>query len=302
MKLGIKIGLDNWHSNLVKTRASYCEVYFRFDKKEQYKEIFAYLRQHQILGGLHFWAILSNGYLANLATQDKKILTESVNLIKQTIDIASANKLIYVNVHPESFWDFKVDFDNGRVHSLSKKTTPPEGEKILSETAMELTEYGQQRGVNFFLETVPRLQPSQWWSSKTGRLKTIDTKSVSVQTLIRLSKKGVMIANDFCHTATWEKSSDRKIMWQSLWKWTKQLFPQTKLIHLNTIITPFNGTDSHHGLTDKDFAQKVFPNKKQWLTIFKLFKDRNDVIAIPEPYHHHVNNYKIIKEMMEPKR
>jgi hypothetical protein len=46
---------------------------------------------------------------------------------------------------------------------------------------------------------------------------------------------------------------------------------------------PFDGRDSHDGLTPEDFAQGVFPHREHVKELLSLFANREDVYAVPEP-------------------
>ena len=73
MKTGIKVGLQNWKGMFSKTKAKYCEVWFRLDWQEKYASLFKYLNKNKIAFGLHFWAMIEGKHLPNLLDKDKKI-------------------------------------------------------------------------------------------------------------------------------------------------------------------------------------------------------------------------------------
>src|SRR3989344_2154429 len=100
MKLGIKTGLkSNWQADLVATKPDFCEIWFDINRKDQYRDLFEFLKGSNIHFGLHFWGANAAGILANIAYPDQEILQSSRQLIKKTIDIASIHRAFYVNLH-----------------------------------------------------------------------------------------------------------------------------------------------------------------------------------------------------------
>lgn len=298
MNLGIKVGLNNWRKNLTKSEACYCEVYYRLDKEKEYKDLFSYLRKNKISAGVHFWAVLQNGILANLAVDDAAVIKESKELLKRTIDLSWKHGFFYVNTHPESFQKIKADLDSGKATLVGKVTPKETGEKILLENVLELSDYAKKRGVLFLIETVPSRMPNIWWADHR-EITAINSYQVPFDVYLKLKEKGTLFANDFGHTMAMERNLPREILWQRLWEKTKILFKKTKLIHLNTTIPPFNGTDSHHGFLEEDFRQGAFPDLKRYKILLSLFKDRQDVFAIPEPSENHLENYLVLKKIIE---
>lgn len=297
MFTGIKIGLTDWKNKLIQTKPSVCEVYFRLDKKEEYQEMFNFLQKNKISTGLHFWGFLPGNYLPNLAFADSQIALASKKLLKQTIDIASQRHFSYVNFHPGSFFLAKVDFEKLCFIPTKKQSSFSEGKKFLLRNALELNDYAKKRGVDFLLETITCRDPENWYHAQ-GRQKTFNLKNVSVKILVKLSQKGIKICNDMNHTLMDEISADKDFLWQKLIEKTKFLLPMTKVVHLNTMIPPFNGTDSHHGFTAEDYQIGAFPPKEKIIEFLKLFQNK-DVWIIPEPYKNHRKNYQIIKEMIK---
>jgi hypothetical protein len=80
---------------------------------------------------------------------------------------------------------------------------------------------------------------------------------------------------------------------------TKKLALQTRLVHINTMPPPFNGTDGHLGILDKDFKKDVFPSREQIKLLLSSFSDRKDVWVIPEPFLDHVENTKALIKLIE---
>src|SRR5262245_52049191 len=111
---GIKIGPKDWREKLEKTQAQYCEVWYRVDWEERYKEMFEYLKDHNIHTGLHFWGVLENGIMPNLAYPDEKIWKPSFELMKKNIDIAAQHHFRYINIHVGNASLEKMDLDGHR--------------------------------------------------------------------------------------------------------------------------------------------------------------------------------------------
>ena len=290
MQAGIKIGLKNYQEKILHTKASICEVHFRYNNLGQYTELFQMLKAKNIKAGLHFWSMLDGGIMYNLAYPDEKIKRETLDQLTQTIDLAAQNKLRYVNIHPGNLRLVKVDLERETFTDLGQEANQEEGLITLFENASYLTEYAQKRNVLFLVETVPSRYNPYWYNEST-RQNPINVKDPKVAVLINLASNGIYITNDLAHTICDEISDDRDFLIKQLIAKTKALAKQTKLIHVNTTRAPFNGTDTHNGLLAEDFAQNVIPDRQQIIEILTLFKNRDDVWLIPEPLKDHEKNY-----------
>jgi hypothetical protein len=125
--------------------------------------------------------------------------------------------------------------------------------------------------------------------------------NMSLELMKKLVKEGITIANDFIHTAMapdykWPVS--REEMWRVLFDFTEETAESTDLLHVNTLLPPYNGTDSHDGITDGDFKRRVFPNRDQLKRLLSLFKDRDDVYLIPEPKENMRENHLALKKIL----
>lgn len=298
MKAGIKIGLRDYKEKIPVTKATICEVYFRFDKKDQYFDLFKMLNDRNITAGVHFWSVLPGNILYNLSYPDEKIRNQTVNQIKETVDLVSNNKLKYVNVHPGNYRLVGLNLDEEFFVDLGKEVPEKEGKAALFDNVRHLTDYARQKGVLFLTETVPSRYNMHWYNDQT-RLKPVNLKDPSVNTLIELSKEGNFITNDFCHTIADEVSDDTNYLFDKLRQKTIALAPKTKLIHLNTSRPPFNGTDTHNGVLDEDFLLNVLPNRNQIIELLGLFKNRNDVWLIPEPLEKHEENFQSLQKIVD---
>jgi len=119
MKTGIKVGPSDWKEVLEKSKAKYCEVWFRLDWEEKYTSLFDYLNKNKINFGLHFWAMVDNKYFPNLLGLHQDIAEKTFNMIKQTIDIAKKWQAVYVNFHPESYRLNLLDLNNEKIKTLN---------------------------------------------------------------------------------------------------------------------------------------------------------------------------------------
>lgn len=300
MTSGIKVGPRTWKTILKDYRPQACEVWFRIDWFDRYQEMFAFLQRQKIQTGLHFWGILSGGIMPNFAFPDKDIGATSVKLVKQTIDIASKHNFHYVNIHPGSYQLAKLNLDKYFMRPVpGRETTIKEGNSVLYENIANLNSFAKKRGVLLVTETIPSMEPMHWRDLIAGRKKTQDIYNVPVKVVEKLADQGFFICNDFCHTAADVISNDRNYLFKKLMEKTKKLALQTRLIHVNTMPPPFNGTDGHLGILKQDFENDVFPSREQLKKLLSLFVDRNDIWAIPEPFSKHVENTKALVKLIE---
>lgn len=301
MKPGIKIGLPNWRQRLERSHASYVEVYFMLPRFKEHQEMFTYLKRKRINFGLHFWDKLPGDFMPNLVFKGK-IADNSVRLIKQTLKIAKKIGACYVNIHPGSFRLRKIFFKNTgvRVKVTSKKISFFEGKKEFFKNATLLNNYAKKRGVLLLIETVCRRDVAGWIDSsflKQTRSKqaTCPSFNIDSQILYQLAQKeNIFLTNDFGHTLTETISNNHSLVFENLFLTTKKLASFTKLIHITTTPPPFNGTDAHGGLLESDFSKNPVPNKKEIIKLFKIFRNRDDVWVVPEPFKNHVGNFKAL--------
>lgn len=294
---GTKIGLRDYKTRLPQTKASFTEVYFRIDKQDEYGDMFTMLNAKGIAAGLHFWGVLENNILYNLAYPDEKIQFHTLKLIKESIDIAHDHNLKYVNVHPGNYRQVYIDLNSNRYLKYINPVSQEDGNKVLFENTKILHTYALKRNIVYTTETVPQKDNSIWYNEET-RLKPIDIGYVDNATVIKLAESGFYIANDFGHTICGLITEDRTILYDYLYKITKELLPQTRLIHANTTRPPFTGVDTHNGLTDEDFSQNVLPDKNQLIDLLKLFKQK-DIWVLNEPLQNHEQNYQILKTLTD---
>jgi len=300
MIAGVKIGPKNWQEILNKGKPDCCEVWFRLDWADQFANLFKTLNKKNILFGLHFWAMLPGKIEPNLAWEKEEIADQTVELMKQTIDIAQKIGARYVNVHPGSLMLKKLDLENQQMTLIpNKKISLDKARKSLIPRVKLLNQYASKADLLLLVETLPKNEPAHF-RDHTERQKVQEVNNIPLDLMIELANAGIFITNDIGHTAASLITKDREKLWKYLLKATKNLASQTKLIHLNTILPPFNGTDSHNGLLKKDFDQNVFPTKNQIIELLKIFCDRDDIWIIPEPeMKDMVRNYRVIKHLLE---
>lgn len=282
MKIGVKCGPENWEKLLENTKPDCIEIWYRVDWKDRYNELIDYLHKKEIPFGLHFWAALKDGYEPNLA-YGGEIAEESAELMFQTIDIAQVIGATYVNIHPGSVLLKKLDFERLQLKALNIKAIPSnEAYRYLLRHAQQLHRYATERNVLFLVETLPKNEADHW-RDKAGRLSYYASGNVPPEMLIKLAREGIFITNDISHSlASWDDVAVAELF-PRLYALSQKLASQTRLIHLNTICPPFNGTDSHNGVLKEDFEESVLPTREQIIKLLRLYKGRDDVWIIPEP-------------------
>lgn len=300
MQLGIKISLDNWKENLEKTKANLCEVWFRLDWEEKYKEMFDYLKRHKIKTGLHFWGVCKNNIYPSLVTKKVGIRRESINLMKKVIKIASNNGFYYVNVHPEARRLFKLIFPEGRVHLLNEETNEEEALNNLISSGRELTDFAKDYSVLLTIETIPRLSPAVFWTDNKGKKpdKLVDVKGVPSSWFKKLGEEKIAINFDIGHTMSESFSDDPKEQILELKEKAIKLAQFMKIVHFSTTTPPFNGLDSHNGFTKDDYEKGAIPNLPDTEELLRIFSQNKDVLIIPEPYDKHIENHFILQNII----
>lgn len=298
---GLKVGPTDWRNRLEASGAQYCEVWYHAQEPKKYEKLFKYLQKHQIATGLHFWGTIDEKWEPNIAYPGPT-LEKTLSLIKTTIDVANAHHFHYINIHCGNRKLINVDLV--KQHFVPDEKSPEipldQAESIQRQSLNQLNVYAQKQKVLFLVETVPANVPTRSFHTPNARLQAVDQYTLPVATLIRRAQlDGIHITNDFCHTFADEFDKPLDGLWQALWKKSVALAPSTKLIHINTIIPPYNGTDTHNGITQTDFKLPgVFPDKEKLKQLLKLFKARNDVWAIGEPSTDHVGNYQALTQLI----
>lgn len=299
---GLKVGPIDWKNRLEKSGARYCEVWYNALEPDKYANLFQHLSQNQIHTGLHFWGAIDQIWEPNVAYPGST-LEKTLNLIKGTIDTAATHSFEYVNIHCGNRRLIKVNLIEQCFlpDKTSRELTLEEAESIQTQSLHELNTYAQSKHVLFLVETIPAKTPTVGFTNHpNARLEVTSQYSLPVTSVIRRAQQdGISITNDFCHTFGDEFDQPIDKLWQSLWNKTLALAPQTRLLHVNTVVPPYNGTDSHHGITAADFKLPgIFPTRQKFIELLGLFKSRNDVWAINEPSNHHVENYQSLVKLI----
>jgi len=284
MKVGVKIGPQNWQEILERSQAKYCEVWFRLDWKERYTPLFKYLRENKISFGLHFWATVDKKYFPCLLTLERKMAQKTFKLLKQALDIAGEWGASYLNFHPEAYHLNLLDLDKQTIRTVNSNK-PIDKEKSFDQLLYYLEKiqaYAKEKNVVPLIETVPKYMPSDVKDQKLGRLRVQKSEGLETERYFKLADHRYPICLDLGHTMAQLVTDDRQQVIDHLIKAAKRLVESIGLIHVNTLSAPFVGTDSHDGVLDKDFKAGVVPNKKELITILSLFK-KKDVWLIPEP-------------------
>jgi len=303
MKVGVKVGPQDGIRVLSKTKARYCEVWFRLDWQKKYTSLFEYLNKNKIAFGLHFWAMVDGKYFPNLMYLRTDIAEKTFRLIKQTIDIASQWRAVYVNFHPESYHLNLLDLNRGKIKTLNPDE-PINREKSFKQLIFylkKIKKYADKKGIIPFIETVPKYAVSDFKNIKKGRLKPQQSEGLETKKFFQLAKLGYQICFDIGHTVAQCISDDKNELFDYLFEAAKRMLPAIGLIHLTTNSPPFNGVDSHNGVLEEDFKQGVVPNKLQLIKLLSLFKNK-DIWLIPEPkkekmVENHFALQKIVREV-----
>jgi hypothetical protein len=294
MQIGLKVGPANWHEVLSQVTPECAEVWFRLDWAARVEPIYAALHERKVSFGIHFWAITSEGFEPNLAIEQDGLAAESIDLIKQTLDIAATVGASYVNVHPGGLRRKYLDLNKGLMVVLDKE---PEdvaaAERTLLDSAVKLQAYAQKKNVLLLFETLPRHECVNW--AELGREQIQMADNISTETLLKLGENGYSLTNDLGHTLASYPHLQGLDLQNKLVEMTEKLAPFTKLIHLNTVCPPFNGTDSHNGILPQDYALDVIPNEETTKQLLAQFQAREDVWVILEaPVAQMVQNYEVL--------
>lgn len=276
-----------------------CEVWFRVDKHKEYAKYLQWLKKHDITIGLHHWAVCKNNIKNNLSTHHPEVRNETIAQMKKSIDIGSEYGCVYVNIHPGARYLEKVTLSPWASVLLPEKepTEQTEADRLMTEAAVELNKYAQSKGITFIVETLCGAE----CVVGGNRNNVYKPGNSSLELMKNLVANNINIGNDLVHTVTaseYKTPPDKQDMWQVLLDFTEETKEATKLLHINTLLPPYNGTDSHDGITDQDFTTGVFPNRDQIKTILSLFKERDDVYLVPEPKQNMKQNHLALKKMI----
>jgi hypothetical protein len=249
--------------------------------------------------GLHFWGIIQSHILPNISYPDAGMINQSMNLIKQTIDIAERHQFQYVNIHPGSAALLSVDYKKERYDIYKEPIEMDQSIDLFIESALQLSAYAKQRNIVFTVETVPPRITDGWYDAD-ARMHPKNSFELPVRAIIKAAKSGIAVANDFCHTAANIITDDANQVWTFLHGTTELLAPYTRLIHLGFVMPPYNGSDNHDMFDNPIFmTDQAVPNDHQTIELLQLFVNRDDVWILAEPKDDHVKNYFLVKKLVE---
>lgn len=287
---GIKIGPEiSWKEKLESTQAKYCEVWYRVDWESKYDDMFVYLKKNQIRTGLHYWAMIDNTYMPNLAYPEPSIWKPTLETMMQNIDVAAKHAFEYVNIHIGNFALVAHDLDKHAISCVQdSEVEPGVATKTFEEHAQTLHAYAEKNRVELIVENIPP------YNSKLEghHEEVVPAFALDSHVLEDIAKRVGLHTNlDLGHVMAEAPAQTSEGLSSYLFERAKALQPYTALIHANTNIPPFTGTDSHDGITDDDFARNVIPTKNQFIALLKLFTTQNDVWVVNEPKNQHIENY-----------
>lgn len=303
MILGLKTGPKNFEDakrTVLDDGATMCELWYDIHKQDDYHDIITWLEEQNVSIALHHWGVAQGKYKTNLTTNHQGVRSDTVQQIQETIDIASTlSNPAYVNAHPGGRYLETTNLETGEQALVPDAYTPPEeADSIFFESVEYLQEYADSRGVLLTLETLPGSEAP----IPGARTEAYVPDNVPLATMERMRDVGGFLANDLTHTAGQlaMESNTLTSMWEKLYAFTKQTADMTRLLHINTVTPPYNGTDSHHGITEHDFVGDEFPSRDQLKKILSLFKNRDDVFVLTEPQVIATQaNFRALKQLVE---
>jgi hypothetical protein len=300
MKLGLKVNADQESfERLSGANPQLAEVWFNINDANKYTELFDELKRRQCDVGLHFWGMLEHNIAPNIAYPNEKTLEASLDLMRQTIDIAAANHFQYVNIHPGCAALSQVNYAQQRYDIIQHPVDVDVSIELFLKNAKILSDYATSKNVVFTVETVP-VRITDGWYDADARLRPKNIFELPVRAIVQAAQAGIPVANDFCHTAANVITDDPDVVWTFLDGTTKQLAPYTRLIHLGFIMPPYNGSDNHDQLDNPIMnSADAIPNTNQMIELLKYFKNRDDVWILVEPNNDHVKNYQLAKNLIE---
>ncbi len=286
MNIGFKTGPRTWEEGkkiVTEDGAKMCEIWFRTDKAESYNDMLAWLKEQRVHIALHHWGVVEGKYKTNIASDNPVIRNGFIEQMKKTIDIGTTIECAYVNIHPGAQCTEISHLDTGGQEIVDVECTDREtARKHFLESAEELNEYAKGRDVLLTIETLPKAEPY----SGEDRSRVYNPESIDLDIMKELGGLGIAMANDTTHTLgqfALEDGATKESMFSGFMDFTKETAENTRLLHINTTVPPYNGTDSHDGVVDSDFENGVFPNKEQMIEFLSVFAGRDDVYALCEP-------------------
>lgn len=302
MILGFKTGpksIEEGKRIVKEDGARMCEVWFNILEADSYLSLFEWMSAHHVLIGLHHWGMAQGKYKTNLAAKDDAIRFESINQIKQTIDIAADIDAVYVNAHPGARMAEMLNLETWAEQPLPETELEDvvAKDRFLS-AANDLLAYAEDKNILLTIETLPGAEIA----SGGDRTNIYIPGNASLNWLEEMCQQGGTLANDITHTlgmiALTEQHPDA--IWEQFMEFTRRVASSTRLLHVNTVHPPLNGTDSHNGITDIDFAGDVFPDKERMKEWLRVFYNCDNVYAVLEPKSNTMQeNYRALVRLAE---
>ena len=131
----------------------------------------------------------------------------------------------------------------------------------------------------------------------------VDAGFIPYTVLRELGEQGVGLCIDIGHLYA-EVVGDgmsEETLFSRVMAITAELVPYSRHLHLSTTIPPWNGTDSHNGFLEPDYALGAVPSCNQVVLWLRLF-DGHDLGVIPEPYggvEVHLANHRVLRACIE---
>ncbi len=302
MTVGFKTGPKTWAEGkeIVKEhRATFCEIWFNVLRADEYAEPLKWFVDRGVGLGLHHWGVVDD-LKPNYATTNKDLRERTLAQMKECIDLGVQYEAGYVNIHPSARVIEKQNVDIGEQSPLPDTDTPEATyQELLIAGSVELHEYAKERGVTLTIETIPHREQHK----HLDRSSTYDPGNATLADSRAIAAAGCNIANDITHTVaavapSCPADSISECMTVALEDFVTDTVASTKLVHVNTMVAPFDGTDTHDGIRDIDFATGVYPDKELVLKVLATFKDRDDVFIIPEPRDTMGDNYAALVDLV----
>jgi sugar phosphate isomerase/epimerase len=222
----------------------------------------------------------------------------SISLVRRTLDVAAAQGMRFVVLHPGSYVNWGIW--QGRCFTTGAPASPVEANRRVVDEVARLAAHGRERGVELLAENLPAYDYASY--EPMNRDQVLDVGFLPCAVVREMGERGVGLCVDNGHVyAELMARAPGEDCFTEAMEATLALVPYTRHVHVSTIVPPWNGTDSHNGFLQEDYAQGAVPTRDQLLAWLRLF-DGRDLWVIPEPYGGpdvHLANYRLLKTWME---
>jgi sugar phosphate isomerase/epimerase len=299
VRLGIKVGPQGWREKLAgPLQVGHAEVYFDLARLEAYAPLFAWLKERGMEAGLHASSVLPDGLMPNLGSADGEVRVGSAALLRWTIDVAAEAGMAHVVVHPGSCRDWGIG--DGRTYMRGEEATPEARDRAITDALLRLDSYAGARGVALLAENMPGYDFAAY--DPPDRDPPIDVGFVRYPLLAALGARGMGLCVDVGHLyAEMSAQAPGVDPTPQVMVATRALAPYAQLVHLSTVVPPWNGTDSHNGFLEADYALGAIPIRGQLMAWLALFEG-DGLCAVPEPdggADVHLDNVRVLRAWME---